>query len=43
MTAQVEALRQKNPVNYVSKNASKRLATINKLMYALIPQDPARS
>jgi len=43
LTAQVEVLRQKDPVGYVSKNASKRLAAINKLMYELIPQDPTRS
>jgi toxin YhaV len=39
---QVEALRQKDPVGYVRKNASKRLAAIIKLAFETIPQDPAR-
>lgn len=42
LTQQVEALKQKNPVGYVKKNASKRLAAIAKLTFEVIPQDPAR-
>jgi toxin YhaV len=42
LTAQVEALKQKDPVAYVKKNASKRLAAITKLAFEVIPQDPAR-
>ena len=40
---QVESLRQKDPVAYVRKNASKRLAAIGKLAFEVIPQDPARA
>lgn len=39
---QVDAVRQKDPVDYVKKNASKRLAAISKLAFDIIPQDPAR-
>lgn len=39
---QVEALKRKDPIGYVKKNASKRLAAINKLAFDAIPQDPAR-
>lgn len=39
---QVEAFRQKDPVGYVKKNASKRLAAITKLAFDIIPQDPTR-
>lgn len=39
---QVESLKQKDPVGYVKKNASKRLAAITKLAFDVIPQDPAR-
>ena len=39
---QVEALRQKDPVGYVKKNASKRLAAITRLAFDVIPQDPTR-
>lgn len=39
---QVEGLKQKDPVGYVKKNASKRLAAITKLAFDVIPQDPAR-
>ena len=42
LAQQVEALRQKDPVGYVSKNASKRLAATIKLAFDVIPQDPAR-
>lgn len=37
---QVERLRVKDPVNYVKKNATKRLAAIAKLAFEVIPIDP---
>jgi len=40
---QVEVHRQKDPVGYVRKNASKRLAAIAKLAFEVIPQDPGRT
>jgi toxin YhaV len=42
LTQQVDALKQKDSVEYVKKNASKRLAAITKLAFEAIPQDPAR-
>lgn len=39
---QVEALKQRDPIGYVKKNASKRLAAITKLAFDVIPQDPTR-
>ncbi len=42
ITRQVETLKQKDPVGYVTKNASKRLAAITKLAFDVIPQDPTR-
>lgn len=42
LIAQVEALRRKDPVGYVKKNATKRLAVIAKLAFEVIPQDPGR-
>jgi len=42
LTKQVEVLREKDPVGYVKKNASKRLAAITKLAFDVVPQDPAR-
>ncbi|UHM92297.1 type II toxin-antitoxin system YhaV family toxin [Rahnella victoriana] len=42
LTDQVVLLRRKDPAGYKSKNATKRLAAINKLMFDVIPQDPAR-
>ena len=39
---EVHKLRQKDPVGYINKNASKRLAAITRLMYEIIPQDPGR-
>jgi toxin YhaV len=42
LTLQVEALKQKDPIGYTKKNASKRLAAITKLAFEVIPQDPAR-
>ena len=42
LTKQVEVLKQKDPIGYVKKNASKRLAAINNLAFDIIPQDPTR-
>ena len=42
LAQQVEALKQKDPIEYVEKNATKRLAAITKLAFDVIPQDPAR-
>lgn len=39
---QVEVLQQKDPVGYLRKNASKRLAAITRLVFEVIPQDPTR-
>ncbi len=36
-------MRDKDPVGYVRKNASKRLAAIAKLAFDVIPQDPGRA
>lgn len=38
----VKRLRQKYPQDYQKKNATKRLAAINKLAFEIIPQDPTR-
>jgi toxin YhaV len=43
LALQVEALRQKDPVGYMKKNASKRLAAIQRLAFDVILQDPTRS
>ncbi len=43
LARQVEGLRGKDPVGYVKKNASKRLAAIEHLAFHVIPQDPARA
>ncbi len=43
LTAQVEALKQKDPSGYTKKNATKRLAAIAKLAFEVIPQDPSRT
>jgi len=40
---QVEKLKSKDPINYVKKNASKRLAAITKLAFSVIPEDPTIS
>ena len=37
---EVEALKRKDPIAYVKKNATKRLAAITKLAFEVIPQDP---
>lgn len=42
LTQQVETLKQKDPIGFVNKNASKRLAAITQLAFDIIPQDPAR-
>jgi toxin YhaV len=42
LAQQVEAFKQKDPVGYVKKNATKRLAAIAKLAFDVIPQDPTR-
>ena len=39
---EVEALKRKDPIGYVKKNASKRLTAITKLAFEVIPQDPTR-
>ena len=39
---QVEAFKQKDPVGYLKKNATKRLAAVKKLAFEVIPQDPTR-
>lgn len=43
LTRPVEGFKQKDPVGYAKKNASKRLAAIIKLAFEVIPQDPTRS
>ena len=43
LSQQVEAFRQKDGVNFVKKNATKRLAAIAKLAFEVIPQNPARA
>jgi toxin YhaV len=40
LTAQVEALKCKDPTGYVKKNVTQRLAAIAKLAFDVIPQDP---
>ena len=42
LTQEVEGLKQTDPVGYVKKNASKRLAALYKLAFDVIPQDPSR-
>lgn len=42
LISQVEILKKKDPIGYAEKNASKRLAAINKLAFEVIPQDPMR-
>lgn len=42
LLTQVEKLRAKDPGGYTKKNATKRLAAIIKLVFDVIPQDPAR-
>ena len=42
LIVEVEALRTKDLQGYVSKNSSKRLAAITRLMLKDVPQDPSR-
>jgi len=42
LIAELESLRAKDPTGYGSKNASKRLAAITRLLLQDIPQDPSR-
>lgn len=39
---QADALQQKDPVGYIKKNATKRLAAIAKLAFDIIPQSPTK-
>ena len=39
---EVEKLQRKDPVGYVAKNATKRLAAILRLALEIIPEDPTR-
>jgi toxin YhaV len=39
---QVDSIRQKDPIGYTKKNATKRLAAIAKLAFDVIPADPSR-
>ncbi|MEA3333169.1 MAG: type II toxin-antitoxin system YhaV family toxin [Pseudomonadota bacterium] len=41
LRGRVESLREKDPIGYTKKNATKRLAAIEKLAFAVIPQNPA--
>lgn len=43
LAQQVEYVKKRDPVGYVKKNASKRLAAITKLAFDIIPQDPTRA
>ena len=43
LSQQVQVLKQKYPLDFNKKNATKRLAAIIKLAFEVIPQDPARS
>lgn len=43
LAQQVEAFKQKDPIGYLNKNATKRLAAVTKLAFEVIPQDPTRS
>lgn len=40
LDTEVRALKAKDPVGYLSKNATKRLARINELAFDIIPTDP---
>lgn len=40
LTADVERLRSKDPAGYSQKNATKRLAAIERLAFDIIPRDP---
>lgn len=42
LSQEVQGLQSKDPGGYTRKNATKRLAAIRKLVFDVIPQDPAR-
>jgi toxin YhaV len=42
LTQQVELIKERHPVDFQKKNATKRLAAIKKLAFEVIPQDPGR-
>lgn len=42
LAQQLKAFKHKDPVGYLKRNATKRLAAISKLAFDAIPQDPAR-
>ena len=42
LIAQVQTLRNRDPIHYLQKNSAKRLAAIAKLAFEVIPQDPSR-
>lgn len=41
LAEKVTGFKEKDPVNYIKKNAFKRLAAIQKLAFEIIPKDPA--
>jgi toxin YhaV len=43
LIAEVDALKEKHPDTYGSKNATKRLAAISKIIFENIPSDPTRA
>jgi len=43
LVQEVEELKQKDPAEYIKKNATKRLAAIAKLAFDVIPQEPSRA
>jgi toxin YhaV len=42
LAREVEVLKQKDPLDYIRKNAAKRLAAISRLVFEVIPLNPAR-
>lgn len=42
LISKVETLKEKDPDKYTSKNVTKRLAAIAKLIFDVIPQDPTK-
>jgi toxin YhaV len=42
LTAEVEALKRKDPAGFGKKNATRRLTATAKLTFKVIPQDPTR-
>jgi toxin YhaV len=42
LAREVEALKQKDSLGYIKKNATKRLTAISRLAFEVIPQNPAR-